>query len=65
MDGLDTLDSRQLLQVAAGTRCPCGHMSKDHEGPAGIPGEKWGACNEDDCGCKGVIDMIENADEAV
>ena len=63
MGDLENLLPHQLIQVAAGVRCPCGHLSENHQGPGGLPGEKWGACNEDDCGCKGVIDMLEEVEE--
>lgn len=50
--------AREFLQMAGGSRCPCGHLDSRHRKATGeIEGGVFGACR--DCDCKGLIDWAE------
>lgn len=52
----DKPNARQLLEMAGGTRCPCGHLLSRHRAPD-IAGAKAGPCR--DCDCRGLLEELD------
>ncbi|HEX6461126.1 MAG TPA: hypothetical protein VF032_19575 [Thermoleophilaceae bacterium] len=60
-----SVTARDVLEIVAGQRCPCGHLSEHHRAPTGeLKGERWGRCRyHRSCGCEGLVDFGDYDEE--
>lgn len=61
-----SVDARELVEIIAGERCPCGHLAENHEDAAvsTVPGlhEEFGECRI--CSCRGVVAWNDDEGDA-